>query len=38
MTLGKDGALDELRALVHQLLPTMVKAPVEASVEASVKV
>ncbi len=28
LTLGAEGVLDELRALVHQMLPTMVKAPI----------
>ena len=31
LTLGAEESLDELRALVHQLLPTMVKAPITRS-------
>ncbi len=28
-TLGKDGALEDLRTLVHRLLPTMIDAPIK---------
>lgn len=28
LTLGNEGVIDELRALVHQLMPTMINAPV----------